>query len=81
MKEQKLKDYLNIKTKEDLENIIISHYKFVIKQLEKTKKEYDGFLKQGMNLCAESTNCEYKFILLQARWYEDFITEKIKEVE
>lgn len=81
MKEQKLKDYLSNKSKEELENIIINHYKFLVNELERIEKEYRGFVENNMDILAKSTKNEYDFIFLQMKWYENYIEEKIKEVE
>ncbi len=81
MQEQKLKDYLASKSKEDLENIIINHYKFLVDQLEKTQKDYKGFIENNMNIVANSTKEELDFIFLQMQWYENYIEQKIKEVD
>lgn len=78
MLEQKLKDYLNDKSKEDLKKIIISHYKFLIKHLEEAKYEYDSFLNKDMNLCAKNAKNEYEFIFLQLKWYEKFILNEVE---
>lgn len=80
MKEQELNDYLSNKSKEDLKNIIINHYKFLVNKLKKTEKEYRGFIENNMNILAETTKKEYDFIFLQMKWYEDYIQERIKEV-
>ena len=79
MKEKLLIDYLNNKSKKDLVSIIINHYKLVVSKLEKTKKQYDGFLKENMDICAEHTKDEYDFILLQLKWYENCILSKIEK--
>ena len=72
-------DYLNNKSKKDLINIITNHYKFLVSELEKAKKQYDGFLKENMNICAEHAKDEYNFILLQLKWYENYILSKIQK--
>lgn len=79
MEEELLIDYLNNKSKKDLVSIIINHYKFVVSELEKTKKQYDGFLKENMDICADHTKDEYNFILLQLKWYENYILSKIEK--
>lgn len=81
MQEQKLKDYLTNKSKEDLENIIINHYKFLVNKLERTEQEYRSFVENNMDILATSTKKEYEFIFLQMKWYENYIEEKLKEVE
>jgi hypothetical protein len=80
MQEQKLKDYLSSKSKEDLENIIINHYKFLVNELEKTEKEYRGFVENNMDILVKSTKKEYDFIFLQMKWYENYIEEKIEKL-
>lgn len=58
MEKQKLKDYLTNKSKEDLENIIINHYNFLVNKLERTEKEYRGFIENNMDILAKETKKE-----------------------
>lgn len=79
MKEDKLNQYLSSKSKEQLQNIILNHYKFIVNKIEHLQKEYEEYRNKGMNNLAECVHDEKEFIMLQLKWYENYIKEDIKQ--
>lgn len=76
MKKEKLNQYLSSKSQEQLQNIILNHYEFIVKKMEHLQKEYEEFRNANMDKLAECVHNEKEFIFLQLNWYEKIIKEE-----
>lgn len=77
MKEKELVEFLEKYSKEDLKNIIIGHYKFIVKKYEKLGKEYEDYRNKNLDKLAECVHDEREFIFLQLQWYENYIKQEV----
>lgn len=78
MKDKKLLEFLKKYSKDDLRDIIIGHYKFLVKKYEKLEEEYKDYRNKNLSKLAERVHDEKEFIFLQLQWYENYIKQEVK---